>query len=153
MRLSLSLCVVLSVSTIVHADEKRQVVSDRLHHLRIEGPREWTEFAERPDAQHLEVKFASKTNDEAWTLQLRQQDVKQSWSVKLNGKSLGRLVRDENDMVVYYPVPAGTVLGGENILRIEQDVRRRKVADDIRAGSVILHQRSRDEVARLLESQ
>jgi len=65
------------------------VLVEPLHHLRIDGPREWSEFAETPSADHLEVKFEARPNDSPQTLRIRQQDVKQSWRVLLNGKQLG----------------------------------------------------------------
>ena len=123
-----------------------QVLDDRLHHLRIAGPREWTEFPEKPEAAFLELKFSAKKNSTEHTLRLRQQDVKQTWNVRLNGKQLGRLHRDENDMVVYYPLPANGLVEGENTLRIEQNPRGRQVPDDIRVGEIVLYTRTKQAV-------
>src|SRR5262245_43633430 len=78
-----------------------------LRHLRSASPRGWSSFPEQPDATRLELVFSDRHNRTAQTLRLRQQDVKQSWHVVLNDRPLGDLRIDENDMVVYFDVPAG----------------------------------------------
>ena len=118
------------------------MLSERLHHLRIDGPREWSEFPETPEGPRLELKFVARKNAAEQTLSLRQQDVKQPWLVQLNGRELGRLVIDENDMVLYFAVPAGALADGENTLRIEQEPRS-KQPDDVRVGGISLLPRSR----------
>lgn len=120
------------------------VLTKKLHHLRIAGPREWSHFPEQPEASHLELKFTAKKNDAEGALFLRQQDVKQGWRVLLNGEKLGGLTQDENDMVVGLPIPAGRLKEGENVLRIEQEGG--KPPDDVRAGQVVLHSRPVKEV-------
>jgi hypothetical protein len=121
------------------------VLTARMHHLRIEGPREWSEFPERAESAHLELKFNARAAAAEQTLIVRQQDVKQTWLVRLNGKELGRLSVDENDMRLYFAVPAGMLADGENRLRIEQDPRR-QTPDDIRLGEISLDPRPRGEV-------
>ena len=121
------------------------VLVERLHHLRIDGPREWSEFAETPSADHLEVKFEARPNESPQTLRIRQQDVKQTWRVLLNGKQLGRLRVDENDTVIYFAVPPATLVDGENVLRIEQEARR-QTPDDVRVGEIVLDSRTMNEV-------
>ena len=121
------------------------VLVERLHHLRIDGPREWSEFAETPSADHLEVKFDARPNESPQTLRIRQQDVKQTWRVLLNGKQLGRLRVDENDTVIYFAVPPATLVDGENVLRIEQEARR-QTPDDVRVGEIVLDSRTMNEV-------
>ena len=117
-----------------------QVLTKALHHLRIAGPREWSDFPEQPEASDLELRFTAKENGAEAALVLRQQDVKQTWRVLLNGEKLGSLIADENDMVIALSVPAGRLKDGENILRIEQ-VPGSKATDDIRIGSVRLYSR------------
>jgi len=118
------------------------VLTDRLHHLRQDGPREWSTFPERPEAASLEVKFSVQANAAEQTLVLRQQDVKQAWSVRLNDVELGRLVVDENDMVLAWAVPASTLRDGENVLRIQQLGEKPKI-DDIRVGEFRIVPQSR----------
>ena len=123
-----------------------QVLEAGLRHLRIEGPREWTEFPETASADRLRIVFRAKANEQPQTLRLRQQDVKQNWVVRLNDKELGRLSRDENDMILYLPIPSRTLVAGDNELVIEQTVDARSGPDDIRVGEITIHPRSRDEV-------
>ncbi len=110
----------------------------RLHHLRQDGPREWDAFPEKAEGPSLTVRFTAQANAAEQTLRLRQQDVKQTWKVLLNGKELGRLPTDENDMIVYLPLPPGALLAGENTLRLEQVG---KAVDDVRVGEITLDDR------------
>jgi hypothetical protein len=143
---AICLAVALALSVLHHeAAAVETVLTDRLHHLRGEGPREWTEFPETPEAASLELKFHATPNATEYALSLRQQDVKQNWRVRLNGKDLGRLVVDENDMVLCLAVPAGTLVEGENVLRIEAGGRHAQ-PDDIRIGEIALRARTRDAV-------
>src|SRR5437660_8257839 len=90
----------------------------KLHHLRVGAEREWSDFPLKPEGPSLTVRFPGERNADEWTLRLRQQDVRQTWKILLNGKELGRLVADENDTVIYLPVPAGWLVPGDNTLVI-----------------------------------
>ena len=121
------------------------VLLDGLRHVRIEGPREWTEFPDSPDERYIDVKFKSSENKSEATLVVQQQDVKQRWNVEINGKQLGRLRINENDMLVYFPVPANVLRQGKNALRIEQANQRDAVPDDVRIGNFrLLDRRVKD---------
>src|SRR5262245_14789278 len=80
---------------------KPVVLTPRLHHLRVTEQREWSDFPARPDGPSLSLRFMAERNEGEGSLRLRQQDVRQTWKVLLNGKDLGRLREDENDMVIY----------------------------------------------------
>ncbi len=134
--------VILAPGTATAQDTQR-TLDESLHHLRIAGPREWSEFPEQPEAASLDLKFSAKPNPGEWTLRLRQQDVKQTWNVLLNGKPLGQLVRDENEMITYFAVPKGALALGENHLTIEE---RETTPDDIRVGEIVLESRPRAAV-------
>ncbi|MCH7725334.1 MAG: PHP domain-containing protein [Planctomycetes bacterium] len=140
--------VAIVVGTLICANvlAEPRVLLDGLRHLRIAGPREWTEFPMKPDAERIELTFKAKANAGEATLSVRQQDVKQRWNVTLNEKQLGQLKNDENDMLLYFSVPPRTLIDGENTLLIEQDARRRKSTDDIRVGSISLDDRAVDDV-------
>ncbi len=114
-----------------------RVLGSGLHQLR-RGAREWDDFPLNPEGPRLALRFAAKKNDSEWTLRLRQQDVKQVWRVVLNGKELGRLAQDENDTVIYFPVPPGRLVDGENTLAVEP---MGNVPDDVRVGDVRLDDR------------
>lgn len=138
----IALCMFSFDSPAARAEET--VVDGAMHHLRIAGPREWADFPETPEAAHLERTFPARSNPTPQTLQLRQQDVKQTWRVTLNETELGTLRPDENDMVAYFAVPSGVLRDGENVLRIAQDAGRPS-PDDIRVGQIILDSRTVDE--------
>ncbi len=119
------------------------VIDARLHHLRAGTQREWSDFPAEAEGASLTVKFRAKPNAAEQTLRLRQQDVKQTWKVSLNGKELGRLVADENDTEIVLAVPAGRLGDGENALVIEATGR---APDDIRVGEIALDDRPVKEV-------
>jgi hypothetical protein len=115
-----------------------RIFDGRLHHLRVTKEREWSDFPQQPEGPNLLVRFQAEPNTGECTLRLRQQDVRQTWKVTLNGKELGRLILDENDTVHYLPIPAGRLIAGENALLIEQIG---KTPDDIRVGEIALDNR------------
>jgi hypothetical protein len=117
---------------------REHILEPKLHHLRATGQREWSEFPEQPEGPSLSLRFQSEKNSGEWTLRWRQQDVRQTWKVLLNGKGVGRLQVDENDMVCYLPLRAGALVSGENRLVIEQVGR---TPDDIRVGEIVLDDR------------
>jgi hypothetical protein len=125
------------------AAAQQRVIDSKLHHLRAGAQREWSDFPEQAEGPSLTVRFQAERNATEWTLRLRQQDVKETWRVLLNGKELGRLTIDENDQVVYHPVPPDWLIAGENTLSIEQVG---KVPDDIRVGEIVLDARPRSKV-------
>jgi hypothetical protein len=112
------------------------VLDPRMHHLRAGKVREWSDFPPQAEGPSLSVRFRSARNDGEWALRLRQQDVKQVWKVRLNGQEIGRLRADENDMVVYFPLPAGALAAGENALLVEP---AGTTPDDVRVGEIELH--------------
>src|SRR5262245_4173716 len=120
------------------AAAKETVLDPRLHHLRAGLVREWSDFPEKAEGPSLSLTFRAKRNETEWTLRLRQQDVKQTWKVLLNGKEIDRLRADENDTVIRVPIPPGALVYGDNRLTIEQVGR---VPDDIRVGDIALDDR------------
>ena len=58
----------------------------------------------------------------------------------LNGKELARLTADENDQVLYFPVPKGRLIDGGNTLAVEA---AGKGGDDIRVGGFVVVPRRR----------
>ncbi|HEY7311632.1 MAG TPA: CehA/McbA family metallohydrolase [Gemmataceae bacterium] len=116
-----------------------------MHHLRAGDQREWSDFPARAEGRNLSIRFKSARNDAEWTLRLRQQDVKQTWKVLLNGKELGKLVSDENDQIIYFRIPVYGLMAGESLLEIEQVGR---IPDDIRVGEIRLDDRPRESVLK-----
>ena len=120
------------------------VLTNRLHHLRNEQTREWSSFPQQAEADSLDISFKLPDKPAASTLRLRQQDVKQIWKVAINGKMIGKLQQDENDMVRYLPVSANVLIPGKNQLTISTDSKRGP--DDIRVGEVSLFNQARDQL-------
>lgn len=126
----------VSLWMVTAAIAQSRVVDADLHHLRINGPREWSSFPETPDVTAYEVSFEATPNEGEATLMLRQHDVKQTWRVRLNDATLGKLIQDESDLVLALPIPPQTLKAGRNDLRIEQEAGPRSAPDDIRVGEV-----------------
>lgn len=124
-------------------EEPVRILDTQMHHLRIGGEREWADFPKEPEGPNLVLRFRADRNAAERTLRLRQQDVKQTWKVLLNAKEIGRLVTDENDMVVYFAIPPERLTDGDNVLRIEQS---NKTPDDIRVGDIALDSRAADKI-------
>lgn len=88
-------------------------------HLRAGDMAEWDEFAVEPaPARRLDLRFTGQANPRDATLFVRQDDVRQDWSVELNGRQLGTLFLMEADLVHTLRVPGGTLRDGDNLLSI-----------------------------------
>ena len=96
--------------------------------IHLGGPtREWSWFEGRtPSGADLRLKFNSSANSREHTLFIRQDDVKQDWTVTLNGKKLGSLFLMEADVMHTLPIPPNILRDGENEVLISA-----KTADDI----------------------
>lgn len=105
-------------------------------HLRATGEREWSTFSAEPDSEFIAVDFDSKANSSEWTVSIRQQDVKESWTVSLNDQAIGKLIRDENDLIHDFLIPVGRIRSGANRLTIRQTGK--PAADDIRVGQIAI---------------
>ncbi len=126
------------------ASAKRRVLHEEMTHLRSGERREWLSFPERAaEGAAVTVRFQSDRNQSPWTLGLRRVDVKEGWQVVLNGKRLGRLFSDENDMEEVWELPPGSIVSGTNSLLIEATGER---VDDVRIGAVWLDDRARSDV-------
>jgi hypothetical protein len=125
----------------------RMVLDSQLHHVRREGEREWADFPEQPESNQLSLRFAVSEGTTWRTLRLRQVDVRQTWSVRLNDRDLGSLVADENDQIRLLSIPPGTLHPDGNELSIAQGAGSTAV-DDIRVGAVELLELSTEDFLR-----
>lgn len=106
-------------------------------HLGRPGSYEWEEFKDRKvDGEHFELHFQARANAAEQTLRIWQSQVKLNWPVKLNGKKLGSLTTAETPMETLFALPAGALIGGENVLLIEAAPG----LDDIEVGPVVLEE-------------
>lgn len=141
-RFSAALAVVFLVASRPCAGAQ-SVLDAARHHLGTPGDPEWEEFAaDRPEGPRLELRFESRANAREATLFVRQRDVKLDWDVRLNDRSLGRLMPMEADLVHTLAVPQGALRDGENVLTIGPPPGR----DDIVIGEIALDLRPKNQV-------
>ncbi|MBI2480225.1 MAG: CehA/McbA family metallohydrolase [Planctomycetia bacterium] len=140
-RLGLTLLLIHGSSRFAAAEPT--VVTNRMHHLRVGAEREWANFPETAEAKSLDLTFDASSNEGLATLRLRQQDVKQTWKVRLNATDLGVLRIDENDMVVYFEIPVHTLIDGANKLAVQQQGDQ---SDDVRVGDIWVDDRPLSQV-------
>lgn len=122
---------------------ERRDLFPKMAHLRSGSEREWSDFPADAQGRGLVVPFESEANSQPWTIVLRRIDVKEGWQAKLNGRLLGRLFSDENDMQEVWEVPARGIRAGKNVFELEATSDRN---DDIRVGELWLDTRPRSEV-------
>ncbi len=123
--------------------ERIEITGERFH-LGVEGFPEWTHFKDsKPQGRQLDLNFKAKANTRESTLFIWQDDVKYAWTVRLNGKSLGRLINQEVKLISHFSVPVGLLRDGENQLSIIPP----KNTDDIVVGQMILDERPFSEIA------
>ncbi len=132
--IGLTLGLLLAAST-ANADSDVTILS-QMRHLRSGQEREWSSFPQNSDGESLTLDFQASRNASDWTLSVRQQDVKETWKLSVNEQELGRLVRDENDLITDFTIPAGLLNDGANSLEIRS---ARAASDDIRVGMIHLH--------------
>lgn len=129
---------VLSTTALAGTPDAPRLLDAHRHYLGVAGQPEWEEFASHPpEGRELTVRFSAEANTIENTLFIRQDNVRQDWSVELNGRKLGKLFTMETDLVQTLPVPAGALRTGENIVRI---LPPREV-DDIIIGEIKLDSR------------
>ena len=147
MRHSLPTVLLLLIfSSLAYGAEPSSItIQDGMLHLRNAGPREWAEFSETADAELFEKTFeVDKEKPEAkestgWTLRLRQQDIKQQWTVRFNDRVISTLIKDENDIVHFIEVPPASVKQGTNRLTIS-------TKEDVLVGDIVLYAQSKEEL-------
>ncbi len=124
---------------------QRQVLDNKMHHLRWGTKQEWTEFPRQVESSKLIVHFSSTFNALNRAIFLRQYDVSKTWQILLNDYRLGTLTVDEKDMISYFNIPKGYLREGDNTLLIESTEaidQSNEVSDDIRIGEIVLEQRT-----------
>ncbi|HEX6884144.1 MAG TPA: hypothetical protein VF530_12260, partial [Planctomycetota bacterium] len=124
-----------------------RVLDERMHHLGDDETPDWKEAPATPQAPPLEIRFPSAANAEEWLLEVSARDVDDDWALELNGSELARLKRIDAELAVgRYPVPAGALRAGENVLVVRA---LRNPGDDLTVGRVRLAESSLREVERL----
>jgi hypothetical protein len=144
MKALLSTLILLMLSAALGGSTRAAVqsIDDRVHHLGVAGQPEWDIFqGHTPESDHLEFQFESHRNLREQTLFIRQEDVKQDWTVKLNGKRLGSLFPMETDLIHTLPIPPDTLRDGTNELSIATKAR-----EDILIRGIVIGDDSKEKL-------
>ncbi len=142
-----ALLAVLPVILAMHAANRLalaevRVIDGTTHHLGIAGKPEWDIFESNPpEGEQLRIEFPAQPNDRESTLFIRQDDVKQDWTVKLNGKRLGSLFLMEADLVQTLAIPPGALRDGPNEITIST-----RASDDIVIRGLALGDNSKENL-------
>ncbi|HKX61840.1 MAG TPA: CehA/McbA family metallohydrolase [Verrucomicrobiae bacterium] len=121
------------------APAQKLVLSERQLLLRSGPIAEWNAFVTTsPDGRRFELSFDARSNTAPASLFIRQDDVRQDWTVEMNGQRLGKLFTMEADLIHSLAVPPGLVREGSNHLAILPP----QMADDIVIRSIVLDGRS-----------
>lgn len=123
------LILVFSVQQVI---SQTMLLNDQMVHLRNGDQPEWDSFSE-PHQGELKIVFNAQQNDREMTLSLTQQDVRQNWLIRLNGKELGQLMTDENKLTGYWTLPSDLIKTGPNTLLIQPTDQ---TTDDILVGNI-----------------
>ena len=137
-RLGLALWAMPLLTPLPAPASDRHVLSAPWQYIATDGQPEYARFHAHPIAgPEFNLRFDAHASDKESTLLLRQSDVKESWSVLLNGKRLGRLTANESPLQLALPVPPGRLRSGSNALTLTPPGNQ----DTIRIGEVVLDSR------------
>jgi hypothetical protein len=99
------------------------------------GDVEWEEFKDVSTLPFWETNFQWNAAAEA-VLEWTQYDVKQTWEVAINGKSVGSLVQDENRMSVVLPLSDGILQVGTNSISVKPTGN--SSSDDVKLEQIVI---------------
>lgn len=130
----------VSVFTIMLSfEDAHSQVIEPMRHIRNVPEREWSSFPVQADSA-LQLLISTNPSPNGYTLEVTHADVKQQWSVSINGTRIGDLIQDEQLLTEYIAVPASALKHSINELRISTKSR---IPDDIRVG-IVLHEGTPD---------
>lgn len=112
------------------------VLDPEIHHIRNAEPREWSHFPAQAEGKELRVEFELDSPEGFQLLTLQQKSTKQTWSVFINDREIGKLLRDHNHLEFGLSIPPGTLIAGKNTLVIATTSEK---PDDILVGDFALH--------------
>lgn len=104
-----------------------------IHHLGVANFPEWDVFENRtPEGRELSVSLGGLHADGVSTLLVYQDDVKESWELRLNGHRLGKLFTIEQAQVTPFAVQPEWIQDDVNTLSVHAP----KAIDDIEIGAI-----------------
>ena len=146
-RLALPVSVLLLALVASRQGENWRVLDERMHHLGDDEQKGWPEASELPEKSPLEIRFQSRANATEWVLEISARDVDNLWALELNVKEFAWLKRIDDGLgLARYPVPAGALRAGENVLVVRPIDRP---DDDLTVGRVRLCERGLREILQL----
>ncbi|KAA3605439.1 MAG: hypothetical protein DWQ01_19145 [Planctomycetota bacterium] len=116
------------------SQQEDRVLVESMHHLGDDPTPDWPEAPEQPEGTSMEWRFTGSKNLEERALWIRHRHVDNRWSLKLNGREIAVLKRGAELQRVLYPLPAGSLVDGENRLSLSADQK----SDDITVGEIVL---------------
>jgi hypothetical protein len=135
-------CIVLLHAFITTGLSQNYLHDNKTYHLRSTDQPEWSGFP-GVAIKKLELTFDAHQNKIENTLQLTQEDVRQSWRIMLNDVEIGKLDQDENRMTKYLQISPGLLKEGSNRLVIEE---ADTATDDISIGKLSIEELSIQQV-------
>lgn len=104
-----------------------------IHHLGVANFPEWDVFEGRmPEGRELSLSLGALPADGDSTLLIYQNDVKESWELRLNGHRLGKLFSIEQAQITPFVIQPEWVEEDANILTVHAP----KAIDDIEVGAI-----------------
>ena len=125
-------------------------IDAKMHHIRNAEPREWSHHPEKAEAAKLVVDFDLADPAKFKLLTLRQDETQRVWSITLNDKKIGRLIRDHNHLEHGVEISKGLLKKTGNKIVIETNSPK---ADDIRVGDFVLHSTIQTEFEGSLDAE
>ncbi len=132
----------IAAAGVQHGPER--TLDERYHHLGNDRSKDWPEASVDPEGTRLDVRFESRANAGEWTLFVEQRSVDNVWRLKANGVEIAQLKAGPALVTRSYPLPAGALVAGENVLSFEPD----EPNDDVVLGRVRLVEQSLRELHR-----
>ena len=116
------------------AEGRERTLDPEMHHLGDTPTPEWPEADPEPRPGPYVLRFEARFHASEHVLVLAQRNVDDTWWVRVNGREVATLERHDQLRDVLYTLPPGTLVDGENELRIVPST----TTDDITVGRVRL---------------
>ena len=127
------------------------VIDAQYHHLGDSEVEDWDGVAKEAGGFDYTRTFTAARNPGPVTLLVRHRDVNSGWSLEINGQAVAILETESAEDDFYYEVPTGTLVDGENTLKLVPGfaISDESNDDDIAFGHVRLYLKSLRDVLGL----
>jgi hypothetical protein len=138
-------CLFAAALALAPQQRAERVIDEGFHHLGNDQTPDWKEAPADPEGARLDLRFDSAANRGEWLLKLEQRSVDDVWTIELNGEAVAPLRRMPDRVERRYPIPAGAVRSGENVLSFVPA----RPSDDVVIGNIRLVEASLREIYAL----